>query len=207
MSVINKLASSQGISGTEPNIALAKEIADKNDSNAVKELVDNLSAKNKRIQSDCIKTLYEIGYIKPGLIGGYAKEFIALLDSKNNRLQWGAMTALDMITPENPKLVYSVLGKIVDIADKGSVITRDHCVGILTKLCAIGQYSDDAFALLAEQLKSCPTNQLPMYAENAAPVIGAKNKEKFINILRSRLDEMDKESKRKRIEKVIKKLS
>jgi hypothetical protein len=207
MSVIDKLASSLNFRGTEPNITLAKEIAEQDNREAVKELVDNLANKNKNIQSDCIKTLYEIGYIKPGLIAGYAKVFIALLDNKNNRLQWGAMTALDMITAENPKLIYEALGKIIAVADKGSVITRDHCVGILTKLCAVKQYSPDAFILLAEQLKSCPTNQLPMYAEHAMPVIAKENKNAFIKLLQSRLEEMDKESKRKRIEKVIRKLS
>ncbi len=207
MTVVNKLASSLGIRGSDPNKELARSLADSGDVEAIKELVVNLNNKNKNIQSDCIKVLYELGELNPKLVSAYAKEFINLLDNKNNRLQWGAMTALDMITPENPKLIYNALGKIIAVADKGSVITTDHCVGILLKLCAEKQYADDAFALFLEQLQDCPTNQLPAYAEKAVPHINYQNKGKFISILNTRIRDIEKDSKRKRVEIVIKKLS
>lgn len=146
---------------------MAKQITDKNDKQAVKELVDNINNKSKDIQNDCIKVLYEIGERKPSLVADHAKEFVALLDNKNNRLQWGAMTAINSITLENPKVIYSALSKIIAVADKGSVITNDHCVGILIKLCSVKQYADNAFSLLIERLIISPTNQLPMYAEKA----------------------------------------
>ncbi len=202
MSVIQKLASSLGRRDEVPNQQLAEQIASKNDMKAVQELVENLSNKDKNIQSDCIKVLYEIGERKLALISSYAKEFIALLDNKNNRLVWGAMTALDAITLEDPKTMYNDLTKIIDVAVRGSVITKDHAVRILIKLAGIKQYADKAFALLIEQLKKCPTNQLPMYAENALPIINDKNKTLFVNILSSRLDKVEKESKR--VEKVVK---
>lgn len=207
MSVLNKLASSLHRRDELPNQELAKQIAAKKDKTAVRELVDNLSNKNKDIQNDCIKVLYEIGEINPSLISSYHKEFLALLDNKNNRLQWGAMTALGTITPENPKAIYSSVSKIVEAADKGSVITKDHAVNILIKLCSLNQYADNAFALLNEQVLKSPANQLPMYAEKAMDIINDRNRKKFIQTLNSRLDDIDKESKRKRVEKVIKKLS
>jgi hypothetical protein len=46
-----------------------------------------------------------------------------------------------------------------------------------------------------------------MYAENAIPVITEKHKQLFIKTLTSRLDDIEKESKRKRVEKVIKNVS
>jgi hypothetical protein len=205
MSVIPKLASSLGRRDEVPNQQLAEQIASKNDMKAVQELVENLANKDKNIQSDCIKVLYEIGERKPALISSYAKEFIALLDNKNNRLVWGAMTALDAITLENPKPMYNDLTKIIDVADRGSVITKDHTVSILIKLAGIKQYADKAFALLIEQLKECPTNQLPMYAENALPIINDKNRALFAKTLSSRLDEVEKEAKRRRVEKVMRK--
>ena len=207
MTVISKLASSLGRRDDVPNQELAKQIAGRNDKASVKELVENLSNKNKEIQSDCIKALYEIGALKPSLIADHAKDFVALLDSKNNRLQWGAMTALAGITTENPKVIYNALAKIVAISDAGSVITKDNCVRILIKLCAVKQYADNAFSLFIEQLLSSPTNQLPMYAEMALPVISEKNKAIFIKTLTSRLDDIEKDTKRKRVEKVIAKLS
>jgi hypothetical protein len=207
MTIIAKLASSLNRRDEIPNQELAKKVASSNDRKAIKELIDNLSNKSKDIQNDCIKVLYEIGECKPTLVSGYAKEFIALLDSKNNRLQWGAMTALSTITRENPKAIYSALPKIIDAAGKGSVITKDYAVNILIKLCSVKQYTDIAFSLLIEQLQTSPTNQLPMYAENAMPIINDGNKKLFIKTLISRLGDIEKDTKRKRVEKVIKKIS
>jgi len=207
MSVINKLASSLNRRDEVPNQELAKQLASKGDKKAVKELVDNLNNKSKDIQNDCIKVLYEIGEIKPALIAGYAKEFIALLDHKNNRLQWGAMTAINTITLENPKLINGALTKIISTAERGSVITRDYAVNILIKLSSLKQYSKNAFSLLNEQILASPINQLPMYAERAMPIINDSNKNLFIKTLSSRLADIDKESKRKRIQRVIKKFS
>ncbi len=205
ISVIDKLASSLDRRDEVPNQELAKEIVLTRDKKAVKELVDNLSNK-KAIQNDCIKVLYEIGEQEPKLIADYINEFIAHLDSKNNRLQWGAMTALGTITNERPQEIHTVLTTIVSAADRGSVITKDHAVNILIKLCAIEKYSDSTFALLIEQLLKSPTNQLPMYAERALPIVNDKNKDLFVKTLTSRLDDIEKETKRKRVEKVIKKL-
>jgi hypothetical protein len=207
MSILNKLASALDRRDELPNEELAKQIADKNDNEAVKELVANLSNKRKDIQNDCIKVLYEIGERKPALIAAYAKEFIDLLDSRNNRLQWGAMTAINTITLENPKLIYGSLSKIIAAADNGSVITKDHAVNILISLCSLNQYTENAFSLLIEQLLNSPTNQLPMYAEKAIPVINEKNKQLFVKTLASRINDIGKETKRKRVEKVIKKFS
>jgi hypothetical protein len=207
MSVIDKLATSLSRRNEIPNQELAKQIANSNDKKAVRELIENLNNKNKDIQRDCIKVIYEIGTLKPKLIVDFSKELVALLDNKNNRLQWGAMTALNTIANENPKIIYQALKKIIAVADKGSIITNDHCVGILIKLCATKEYAADAFSLLNERLKISPTNQLPMYAENALPIINDTNKATFIKTLNSRLPDIDKDAKRKRIEKVLRKLT
>ena len=206
MAVIDRLASALNRKDEGPNLEMAESIAEQEDREAIKELVDNLHNRDKNIQSDCIKVLYEIGALKPSLVAEYSKEFVTLLDHGNNRLVWGAMTALDAITLETQEAIYSALAKIVDVADKGSVITKDHGIQILIKLCSVKSYADHAFALLIEQLKKCPTNQLPMYAENAISIVNESNKALFIETLYSRLDDIEKDSKRKRVEKVIKKL-
>ncbi len=204
MSIIEKLASSLNRRDQLPNQELAKDIVLSKNKKAVKELVENLSNK-KAIQNDCIKVLYEIGEQEPKLIADYIHEFVEQLDSKNNRLQWGAMTALGTITNERPKEIYTILPTILEVADKGSVITKDHAVTILIKLCATKNYADGAFTLLIEQLLKSPTNQLPMYAERAVPVVNEKNKTLFVKTLTSRLNDIEKDTKRKRVEKVIKK--
>lgn len=206
MTVIEQLASVQGRRDEAPNVELAARIVAAKDKGAVKELVALLRHKSKDIQSDSIKVLYEVGEQAPSLIAGHAAAFIDLLEHKNNRLQWGAMTALDALTGEDPKRIYAALPAILKVADAGSVITKDHAVNILIKLCANKTYQKAAFSLLLEQLNDAPTNQLPMYAERAIPIINDSNKKPFIAVLTARLDEFDKESKRKRVEKVIKKV-
>ena len=205
MSILDKLATALNRRDEVPNQLLAKQIAAKNDKKAVFELVTNLQNKNKNIQADCIKTLYEIGEIKAELIADHTKEFVALLESKNNRMQWGAMHALNVITDVNPSSIYSVLGKIISAAEKGSVITKDHYVNILIKLSQEKKYFKNTFPLLLEHLKGSLTNQLPKYAEDSLPLINANNKDVFLKTLISRLKEMDIETKRKRLEKVIRK--
>jgi hypothetical protein len=205
MTVLNKLASALGRKDEEPNIDLAREIAASGDKAAVKELIDALQQKKRSIQSDAIKTLYELGDIKPALLADYIDEFAALLTSKNNRLQWGSMAALSAVTLENPKTLYVILPKILDAAEKGSVITRDETVKILSKLGTVKEYNQDVFDLLNEQLLKAPVNQFAMYAEYTLPIVNKKNKEAFIDTLEARLGGIDQESKRKRIEKILKK--
>ncbi len=205
MSVLNKLSSALNRRDEIPNQELAKAIAQADDTLAVKELVENLKNKDKNIQSNCIKTLDEIGKLKPVLIAEHIDKLLALLNHKNNRLQWGAMAAINAVANENLKAIYNALPEIINSADKGSVITNDHCVGILVKLCAQKEYAEDVFALLNERLLKSPTNQLPMYGEMALPIINEQNKAAFIRTLTARLPEIEKDTKRKRVEKVIKK--
>jgi HEAT repeat protein len=124
MSVLDKLATSLKRNDEMPNQELAKQIVLENDQKAIKELIINLNNPDKNIQSDCIKVLYEIGEENPSLIAEYADEFIEVLNRNNNRLIGGAMTALDALTFENPTTVYLGLAKIIEAANKGSVITK-----------------------------------------------------------------------------------
>ncbi len=204
MIVLNELASVLNIRSSEPNKALAQKLADNNDEAGVKELVDNIN--NKKIQSDIIKTLYETAERKPSLVVPHAAVFIQLLDSKNNRMVWGAMTALSAIATECAPLLYKAIARIVAIADKGTVITKDHAVNILVKLSAFKAYADDTLPLLLEQILAAPMNQMPTYAEKTLPVIDTANKAAFLDVLQTRLPDIEGEAKRKRLEKVIKKV-
>ncbi|MEO9484002.1 MAG: hypothetical protein ABJG47_11170 [Ekhidna sp.] len=207
MTVLKKISSGLGSRDEVPNQELAKSIVKENDKAAIKELVANLRNSNKAIQQDCIKVLYEIGERSPKLITQYINDFVELLVSKNNRLQWGGMIALNCVSKTDPSGIYKNLSQIMSAADKGSVITKDHAVNILVNLASVPDYSSDALSLLLEQLKNCPLNQFAMYAERSFQVVNGQNKEVFLKALSARLPEIEKESKRKRIEKVIKELS
>ncbi len=206
MTVLNQLATALNRRDEVPNQELAQRIVKAGDSIAVNELVENLSNKDKNIQSDCVKVLDEIGARRPELIAEYSREFERLLESRNNRLVWGAMTALDYIAAVEPEAVRGMLPKILAAADQGSVITRDHAVGVLAKLATLKQHADKCVPLLIEQLTKSPNNQLPMYVEKSFPAITGKHKKHFQSVVMKRLEGLKTESQRKRVLKVLKKL-
>ncbi len=207
MTVIDKLATTLNRRDEVPNQELAAKIAATRDRRAVRELVDNLANTNRGIQSDCIKVLYEIGGRAPALIAPYHKEFGTLLGSKHKRLVWGAMTALDSIASLEPRSVYGLLAKVIQVADGESVIARDHAIGILIKLGSIKEFSKRCVPLLIEQLMGCPNNQFPMYAEKAAALLAVENRQRLVEILRKRIDGLEKESQKARITKVLRKVT
>lgn len=206
MSILKKLASSQNLKGNDANIQLAIEIANNNDITGVKELVANLSNKNKNIQSDCIKTLYEIGYIKPDLIAQYCDVFLNLLSSKNNRLIWGAMIALATVANIKHQEIFKNLELIAKTINNGSVITIDNGIEIFAKLCVFSQYSPQTEPLLIDQLWKCPIKQLPQYIEKSIICINNNNFEIFTSIIEKRKKECETESQLKRLEKALKQI-
>lgn len=205
--VLSMLASSQKRKDEAPNIALAESIANGNDEHAVSELVQLLQHNTLAVRSDSIKVLYEVGLRKPKLIACHVAAFVSLLNHKQNRLQWGAMTALHAITTVKPRLIYATLPKIMEAAENGSVITNDQCVCILTTLAAMETYRKNTLPLLFEQLQRCPENQLPLYAEKTLAVCTPPYRRRMTAILNSRLADITKASKQKRLEQVLKKLN
>jgi hypothetical protein len=205
IAITGRLATSQNRRDEVPNVELAQHIALRGDKRAIAGLIENLDSKDRNIQGDCIKVLYEVGERKPALIAAHTATFARLLDSRNNRLAWGAMTAIDSVALESPKAVLQMLDKIIAAADAGSVITRDHAVSILTKLASLRGVAAKVTPLLLEQLRKCPSNQLPMYSEKAAAVMIDEDRGMFADVLTSRLREL-RGAKRSRVERVITRL-
>ena len=203
MKIREQLASVQGRRDEVPNQVLAKSIAEQVDHQAVQDLVLLLADKDQGVQNDSIKVLYEIGGIRPDMIAAHLQVFMDLLVHKNNRLCWGGMTAIHCIARSDPQAVYVHLEKIMAASDSGSVITRDQAVNILIELAGSPGLHDEMLILLMEQLQAAPGNQLPMYAERALPLISRGFTEIAISTLQDRLQDLEKASKQKRVEKVI----
>lgn len=66
MSVLSKIAYHQGIRSDEPNQLLARELAEANDREGIRELASNLFCKDKNIQSDYIDLIKEWVYTDIG---------------------------------------------------------------------------------------------------------------------------------------------
>jgi len=106
MSILSKLASAQGRKDEEPNKELARELDANNDIDGIREAAENLRNKDKRIQTDCLSVLEQVGLLEPELIEDYVADFIELVFSRDNRLVWAAMINLALIADRKPQEIF-----------------------------------------------------------------------------------------------------
>jgi hypothetical protein len=204
MSILNRLASSLHRADEIPNQELARDLAAKKDKAGIREIVQNLWNKDKNIQADCIKVLYEVGSIEPGLISDYAEEFVKLLRSKNNRLVWGGMTALAEVAKANPDVVFKHLDEIKKAKETGSVITVDNAISTLAwTASANSEYNQAIFPYLLKHLSSCRPKEVPQHSERTLPAVNSSNKTDFIKVLEKRMEDLSGAGLA-RVKKVIK---
>lgn len=205
-SIAGRLAGAMDRRDEGPNEELAAELAATGDQQAIAELVDLVRSGKERQRNDAIKVLCEIGARKPELIGAYCPVFLEALKSKANRQVWGAMTALDSVAEIRADEIAAELPKVIEAADRGSVIAKDRCTSLLVKLARAG-YAEKAVPILVQRLKDAAPNQFPTYAEETASVITPEQKPGFLAIVRGRLDDMMQKSKRDRLEKLLRKFN
>jgi hypothetical protein len=206
LSVLDRIAFFQNRRDEVPNQQLAKELAEKENRVGIKEIAQNLKHKNQNVQSDCLKVLYEIGYLNPDLIADYASDFLALLKSKNNRMVWGAMIAIATVADKKPKEIYAKLDNVTAAMDKGTLITLVWGTKALAKVAAADKtYKEKIFPMLTAQLKRCLPRDVPMHAESILPAIDSENKQEFLSIIEARKPEMTT-SQLARLKKVLKNL-
>ena len=204
MSVLNRLAHSLGRRDEVPNQELARDLVAKKDKKGIREIAENLWNKDKNIQADCIKVLYEVGYSEPKLISDYAEDFVKLLKNKNNRLVWGGMTALAEVAKVNPDMVFKHLDEIKKAKGTGSVITVDNAISTLAWTAAANdKYNKAIFPYLLRHLASCRPKEVPQHAEKTVPSVNASNKADFTKVLEKRMEDLSG-SGLARVKKVIK---
>jgi len=187
MSILNRIAYYQNRRDEVPNQELARDLAASGDQTGITEIAANLWNKEPNVQSDCLKVLYEIGYLRPELIAPYAGDFLRLLKSRNNRLVWGGMIALstiagiasDEINPHVPEIQQAMAG--------GSVITID--AGIRT-LAVVAATSDERraalFPYLVNHLATCRPSDVPRHAEMILVAVTTQNKDDFVTTIGAR---------------------
>lgn len=204
MSVLEKLACNQNRRDEVPNQELARELVETQNREGLREIAENLWSKDKNIQADCIKVLYEAGYLAPELVVDYAADFLKLMKSKNNRLAWGAMIALSTIAAHKADELFPHVREIEQVMEKGSVITKDNGVKILALVAAQNEaYRRDIFPYLLNHLATCRPKDVPQHSEKSLPAVDGQNKAEFIALLEKRSIDLSK-SELARIKKVIK---
>ena len=204
MSVLNRIAHFRNRRDEVPNQELARELAEKKNRKGIREIAENLRNKNQNVQSDCLKVLYEIGFLKPELIADYVGDFLKLLKSRNNRIVWGSMIALSTIAEMKADEISKHYADIQGVMEKGSVITRDNGVKVLAVVASGSDvHRKKVFSYLLRHLETCRPKDVPQHAEKIVVAVNAKNRDEFIKVLERRMSDMTS-SQAARLRKVLK---
>lgn len=202
--ILQRLACHQDRRDEGPNQELAQELCDTADHQGIQVIADNLWNKDKAVRADCIKVLYEIGYRKPELVASYWPEYLKLLKSRDNRMNWGAMIALSTIAALVADSLYPHAAEIQAAMQRGSVITVDAGVQTLVILAASHPKRQEALLpFLFEHLRTCRPKDVPQHAEKTLPAVDAGHKVEFIAILEKRLEDLQG-TQLSRVQRVIK---
>ena len=191
MSTLEKIAYFQGRRDEVPNQLLAKELAETRNVQGIAEIAENLENKKKNVRSDCLKVLYEIGYLRPELIAPYAGDFLKLLESRNNRLVWGGIIALSTIAEIAADEVYPHVAEIQRTMEGGSVITVDSGIRTLARLAGTSyERRATLFPYLISHLRTCRPSDVPRHAEMILGAVRGDNKDEFRAVLQARMPQI-----------------
>jgi len=203
VTVLNRIAYFQNRRDEVPNQELARELAESRNSEGVHEIAENLWNKDRNVANDCIKVLYEIGYLAPELIAGYVDDFLKLMQSRNNRMVWGVMLALSTIAALKADEIYPHVGEIEKVMENGSVITVDNGVKILALVASKNEaYRARIFPYLLDHLATCRPKDVPQHSEKTLAAVSARNKAEFIAVLQKRMVDLQG-AQVSRVKKVI----
>jgi len=206
MSAIEKIAFSQNRRDEVPNQELASALASNEDRAGIKEIAENLTNKNSNIRSDCLKVLYEIGYLQPDLIADYVPEFLILLSSKENRMVWGAMIALACIADLKPDEIFMQIDLVILTTRKGTVITQVWGIRTLSRVAASNpQYKSRIMPFLLEELQICLPRDILTHLQSMLPAINSSEKSEIMEIADSRFSEMTP-AQQTRLKKILKQI-
>ncbi len=189
-----------------PNQALARALAKRKDRAGIREIAGGLWHKNKSIRSDCLKVLYEIGYIDPGLIADYVDEFLKLLGAKDNRMVWGAMIALATIADKRPNEIWRHIEDVKRATKNGTVITVVWGVRTMAGVAAAGaKYRKALFPVLLGHVRTCIPRDVPTHAESILRALTKSTKKELLAVLERRRKELSP-SQTARLKKVIRRV-
>ncbi len=203
MSILNKIAYFQGRRDDIPNQELARELVANRDVKGISEIAENLWNRDNNIQSDCLKVLYETGYLEPSLVAGYVDDFMKMLRSPNNRLVWGSMITLSTIASLQADALYSHIEEIKQAMENGSVITVDNGIKVLSAIAASSESRRcEIMPYLIAHLSSCRPKDVPQHAEAITAAVNLEYKAEFIRVLQTRMQDMSA-PQTKRVTRVI----
>lgn len=164
-----------------------------------------INSDDKKLQVVATSIIDEYGDFYPEDCVIFYERLLKLVQSKTNRLVWGSLTALETFAQLIPEKFHKNLNIIIDAANNGSVVAKDHAVKIYQKLARFEEYYSDALELILEQIRVCADNQLGQYSERCLEIIKPKDKLQFIESLRLRVASLENNHHIRRINTILEK--
>jgi hypothetical protein len=200
--VFNQLSCGLGRRDEEPNRQLGQRIAADRDTGAVAILVQLLD--DPEASSSAIKALYECGYVDAQLLVPHLDAFVALLDSKKNRLVWGSMIGIACIADASPDQVWSIRKDVIAAFESGTTITQDASVLALSRVAESSPQRSSALSdWFVGVMRSCRPKELASWAEKLVPPMGPTWRKRACEVLQSRLVDLPTDTARKRVRKLL----
>jgi hypothetical protein len=117
------------------------------------------------------------------------------------------MINIALIADRKPDQIMERMEELIDVIDKGSVITRDNGMKILSRAGGANpEYNQRVFPFLIDQLRLCRPKSLPQFAESVYIAVNPANQDQYLAILDQRLDELSP-AQAKRVKKIIRSFS
>ena len=206
MPALNKIAYYQERRDEVPNQQLAHALSSAKDRKGIREIAAGLWNKNRSIRSDCLKVLYEIGYLDPGLIADYVDDFLKLLADKENRMVWGSMIALATIADRRPKEIWQHIEDVKRATKQGTLITLVWGVRTMAGVAAANaKYRKALFPVLLGHVRTCIPRDVPTHAESMLCAVSKNNRKDLLSVLERRRKELSP-SQTTRLRRVIRRV-
>lgn len=201
--IIAQLACASDRRDEQPNIDLAIKLAETGDKAEIDALFEIVQSGTAPQRADAIKAFYELSERRPEVVVHQLDALITLLNTKNNRILWGVMSALAPLAQIAPDQIIPHLNTILDAGDRGSVIAKDKLMMLLAHLNTDERFADQITPLIIQRLRYAAINQTPMYAEITAPTIRQQNWPQFAKTVSDRMADIPQPAKTKRLQKVL----
>ena len=206
LDVARQLAGALGTRDFSPNAELAKRIVAARDERAVHALAELVAGGTRRQARDAVHALFEVARAAPEVVVGLLPELIDWLESPQHNVVWGAMTALEAVTPLAADDVRKELPAVLNAAARSGVIAKGCALGVLTTLARRPEMYTELAPVILDFIQATPLNQFPTYVERAAACLQPAERAELVQIVRDRDDVRVYPAKARKLAKLLREL-
>ena len=204
--VARELAGALGTRDFAPNAELAARIVAAADERAVRALAELVAGGTRRQARDAVHALFEVARAAPELVVELLPELIDWLESPQHNVVWGALCALEAVTPLAPDAVRAELPLVLNAAARSGVIAKGSALGVLTTLAGRAEMYAEVAPVLLDFVQATPLNQFPTYADRAAACLRPAERAELAEIVRGRDDVRVYPAKARKLAKLLREL-